>query len=350
MLIGTILLALVACGSRAGTLTVGPGQMFERPEQALRAASEGDTIELRAPGEDELVLTGVALRITTPRITLRAAGRVVLEGGGFDYSGEGSVPRAIVQVEPGGRGAVVQGFVLRGAHNASGNGAGVRINAADDVTVRACEIRGCDMGIMSNGAAGQGMNQRFESCIVEANGSERAPGLSHNLYLGGEGATLEGCTVRGSTTGHNLKSRARKLSASRCEISGSANREIDLVDSDLTEQGADANFEACMIAKRAECPGNRGVIHFGRDGEHARSGRLVLKNCRIVTYSISPVVMLSSPGVTCAMEGCRIENPAQKNAVLAAWADGKRVNGLANAGCRIDACFGEDATEAPGAR
>lgn len=58
--------------------------------------------------------------------------------------------------------------------------------------------------------------QRFEYCDFYANGSDRAPGYSHNLYLGGQEATLDYGVVR--------------------------------------------------AVKDKALAGNRAVIHFGRDG------------------------------------------------------------------------------------
>jgi hypothetical protein len=45
----------------------------------------------------------------------------------------------------------LEGFELNGAHNATHNGAAVRINQANGVTIRDCLIHHSDMGIMSNG-------------------------------------------------------------------------------------------------------------------------------------------------------------------------------------------------------
>ena len=54
-----------------------------------------------------------------------------------------------MQFDPAARGAVDSSN--SGAHNASHNGAGVRINQANDILVTHCEIHDNDMGVMSNG-------------------------------------------------------------------------------------------------------------------------------------------------------------------------------------------------------
>src|ERR1700690_3553800 len=120
-----LMLALTSLAARPDVLRVGPGCPYERPEPALGGIPPGDLCGNGAPADGELVLHRVALRIRTPSITIRASGRVVLDGGGFEYSGAGSVPRAIVQVDRAGAGAILEGLVLRSAHNDSGNGAGI---------------------------------------------------------------------------------------------------------------------------------------------------------------------------------------------------------------------------------
>ncbi|MFO1529574.1 MAG: right-handed parallel beta-helix repeat-containing protein [Kiritimatiellia bacterium] len=155
----------------------------------MGAAAPGDVI-LVHPQAGNQAYQKVALAVNTPRLTIKAAGgageRIPLNGAGGDYSGRGPVPRAIVQFNPGADGCVLEGFELLGAHNESHNGAGVRINQADDVTIRSCDIHHNDMGIMSNGDAAQGAagNQLIENCLVHHNGDPQEPGQNHNLYLG----------------------------------------------------------------------------------------------------------------------------------------------------------------------
>ena len=117
----------------AGELAVGPGQKYTRIEKALSAAKPGETIVVH-PLPNNKPYTKVALYLTKAGITIKAADpkkRTLLSGIGFDYSGRGSVPRAIVQFNRGADGCRLEGFELSGAHNKSNNGAGVRINQAN---------------------------------------------------------------------------------------------------------------------------------------------------------------------------------------------------------------------------
>jgi len=293
-----VLLLLAAGNLIAAEIAVGPGKPFPRTEDALARAQSGDTI-LVYPQAGGAAYTKPAVYVTKSRITFKAAAPgVALSGKGYNYSGSGSVPRAIFQFNPGADGCVLDGFDLSGAHNDSHNGAGVRINQANDVTVRNCTIHDNDMGIMSSGdgtprtAAGQ----LIESCLIHSNGNLADPGYNHNLYLGGTSVTLIGCEVRSSLTGHNVKSRAHLTVVAACYIHDSSNREFDLVDAkgDTTARESNAFLAGNVIVKAPRCEGNRGVIHFGQDGGSEHDGTLTLLQNTIVTPYVSPVVALDA--------------------------------------------------------
>lgn len=280
-------------------IVVGPGKEFVRIEDAVARAKPGDRV-LVCQRENNAPYERVAVRLNKPGISIIASEPGVrLSGESGDYSGIGSVPRAIVQFDPGSDGSSIAGFELAGARNASNNGAGVRINQADDVSVLDCDIHHNDMGIMSNGDnAGDGASrQLFQRCHIHHNGAIAEEGYSHNLYLGGVSATLSDCIVECSTAGHNVKSRARLTTIVHCLVRDSANREIDLVDAagftDRPDSGA--AIINSVIIKRADSKGNRAVIHFGRDGGSDRMGCLRIVSTIIVTHYATPVVTLTTP-------------------------------------------------------
>jgi len=254
------------------------------------------------PLPDNKPYEGTAVFVERKNVAFRAAvsgkqPRVRVSGSGYDYSGAGHVPRAIFQFNRGADGCVLEGFELTESHNDSHNGAGVRINQANDVTVRDCEIQHNDMGIMSNGDGSMevGVNQRIESCVIHHNGNKDEPGQNHNLYLGGASVTLFACEVHSSLTGHNVKSRAHLTTVVCCYIHDSNNRELDLVDGKETElPGSDALLACNVIVKDPACKGNRSVIHFGQDGGKRHDGTIMLVNNTIVTPFVSPVVDLSA--------------------------------------------------------
>jgi len=301
--------------SVGGTLEVGEGKAYARIEEAVGLAEPGDTV-LVYPLPEGRPYRRTAAYVSTPRLTIRGVQgasktRVHISGAGFDYSGRGDVPRAIFQFNADADGCTLEGFELSGAHNGSHNGAGVRINQANDVTVRNCEIHANDMGIMSNGdgtdaAAAQ---QLIESCEIHHNGNFEHPGYNHNLYLGGWSVTVRFCDIHDSLTGHNLKSRAHENRVEYSFIHDSGNREMDLVDGGDTEADASHTFVVgTVIAKDPRCRGNKNVIHFGQDGGRQHNGTLFLLHSTIVTPFLSPVVHLSSAGASVYAYGSIVWN------------------------------------------
>ena len=140
---------------RAATLEAGPGKRFQRIEEANARAQAGEVILVYPLGGDQPYQT-TAVFVRQRRLTFRGMPSegsrwVKISGKGFDYSGRGSTPRAIFQFNPGADDGVLEGLELADAHNGSQNGAGVRINQANQVTIRNCSIHDNDMGIMSNG-------------------------------------------------------------------------------------------------------------------------------------------------------------------------------------------------------
>ena len=294
----------------AATLEVGPGKTFARIEDANAKARPGDVVLVYA-GSSRRQYEKTAIFVRQREITFRgvpAAGKscVPINGHGFDYSGAGSTPRAVFQFNAGADHCTLEGFELFGAHNSSHNGAGVRINQANHVTVRNCSIHGNDMGVMSNGdgTLARGVDQLFERCEIFRNGDTAEPGQNHNLYLGGTSATLRFCEVHHSLTGHNVKSRAHYTRVEYCYVHHSANREFDLVDAaETVRPESDAVLLGNIIAKDPRCAGNHGVLHFGQDGGKGRNGTLYLAFNTIVTPFLSPVIELSTAGAKARLSG-----------------------------------------------
>lgn len=339
MLHAVVLLALAA-SAPAATLDVGPNHAFARIEDANAQAQPGDVILVHSPA-DGRPYPQVAVLVRQKGLTFRAApakptDRVALSGEGFAYTGSGRTPRAIFQFEPGADDCVLEGFDLSRAHNASHNGAGVRINQANHIRIRDCIIHDNDMGIMSNGdgTPSTAVDQRIENCVIHHNGDPGEPGQNHNLYLGGTSVTLSACAVHHSLTGHNVKSRAHHTRVEYCYIHDSANREFDLVDAGDTQRpDSDAVLMGNVIVKDPKCAGNRGVIHFGQDGGRNHRGTLYLAFNTITTPFISPVVDLSAPDAKAILIGNLVTNvgPRQSGQQIAEVRKGAKLTAISGA-------------------
>ncbi|MBA4388353.1 MAG: hypothetical protein C0404_10255 [Verrucomicrobia bacterium] len=296
-------IAMVVCQfAQANVLTVGQGQTYSRIEDAYVAASAGDTI-LVYPQAGGAPYSKPALYVNKSNISFigqdPAGGLIVLDGTGYNYTGAGSVPRAMFQFNAGVDRGLVANFEIRNCTNDSFNGAAVRINQANNITVRNCDVHDCDMGFMSNGSAsgGTATNQLIENCHVHSCGNLADPGYNHNFYMGGASVTIRGCNIHSSTTGHNVKSRAHLTIVEGSFIHDSANREMDLVDdiANTTISNSHALVRGCVIVKDPACAGNKAVIHFGQDGGNDHNGTIHIINSTIVTPFISPVVDLNAP-------------------------------------------------------
>ena len=338
-----ILLWYVGTAATAATLEVGPGKRFDRIEPAVTAAISGDIIEVYPQPEGQ-AYERVALSVNKPRLTVRAAGipageRVTLSGKGFKYSGRGSVPRAIVQFNRGADYGVLEGFELTGASNRTNNAAGVRINQANHVTIRDCDIHDNDVGIFSNGdgTPKRAVDQRIERCEIHHNHGHGLSGFNHNLYLGGTSATLSFCEVHHSGNGHNIKTRTHFTRIEYSYVHHSINREFDLVDGRETAwPDSHAVLLGNIIVKNPQSTGNRTVIHFGQDGGREHDGTLYLVHNTIVTPFVSPVVDLSSTKARSALFGNIVDDGGRRrnNQVLGdarrGGASAKRIEGIGN--------------------
>ncbi len=320
--------ALVLLIAPGKPLDVGDGKAYARIEAALVAAQPGTTIRV---WPSKVGYAKTALLVSRAGIHIESVGDkpIVLDGTGFDYSGVGSVPRAIIQFEPTAKGSTVKGFLLKGARNQSHNGAGVRINGASDVIVRDCEIKFNDMGIMS--ALPTATNQFIDHCHIHHNGSSEDPGYNHNLYLGGMSVTVRRCEIDHATTGHDLKSRAHYTVVQECFLHDSANREIDLVEAGETAvPNSNALLRGNLILKTAGV-GNGNTIHFGRE-KGTRNGTLYLISNTIVTDSMAPVILLSDSDATANLQANVIVSKGQSSPTLLGVANGAKMvlTGMSN--------------------
>jgi hypothetical protein len=339
------LLSLVLASSwlLAATREVGPGRTYATPNDAYTAAAAGDTI-LVYPQAANAAYLQVRIQASKARIAIRAMGaagqRVKLSGAGYNYTGAASVPRAMFQFNPGTDSCLVEGFEIFECHNDSYNGAAVRINQANRVTVRNCEVHNNDMGFMSNGDvnASSAADQLIENCVVHDNGNDSAAGYNHNFYMGGTSVTIRGCNVYNATTGHNIKSRAHLTFVEGCFVHDSPNREFDLVDdaTNTTAANSHALVSGCVIRKMNNCPGNHATIHFGQDGGNDHNGTLYLVHCTILSQYASPIVDVSAAGAGVKIYNCIVTDPtasqtsgqvvvSMRNGALAANSGGSNV-------------------------
>lgn len=244
-------------------------------EQALRAAGDGDTIEL-ASG-DYLAPTAVisqrrlTLRGATPRPRLLAGGR----------SAEG---KAIWVIRGGD--IRIENLEFRGARVPDRNGAGIRLERGR-LWLRACVFADNETGLMT--ANDPGIELHIEDSLFEST-VRTGPGLAHQLYVGSIGAlTVRGSRFHQAAAGHLIKSRARRSWIAYNLIAdgprGRASYEIEL------PNGGDATLLGNIVVQ-GETTQNPAVIAYGAEGLRWERNRLRLSHNTLLNERLLPAQFL----------------------------------------------------------
>lgn len=173
---------------------VGPGQRYRAPCEAIRAAADGDVIEIDAAGR----YAGDVCAFSPGRLVLRGVnGRARIDAGGRIAAG-----KAIWVI--GGGEVTVENIEFAGARAPDRNGAGIRFEGRR-LEVRNCAFRNNENGILT-------ANQPAAELLVEysefdSNG--HGDGYSHNIYVGRIAEfTMQFCWSHSAREGHLVKSRA----------------------------------------------------------------------------------------------------------------------------------------------
>ena len=196
--LGTLVVCLLAFGALATAgekLEVGPGKKFDKPSAAIKAAKDGDVIEIDAKGNYE----GDVTYVRASNLTIRGVGegRAVLDAKGTSAGRKGIFVTT-------GKDITVENLEFR---NAGGevNAAGIRAEG-QNLTVRNCKFFECRDALL--GGAGEVLieHSEFSHCGHNDNPA------THNLYMSQNVTKL---TYRfnyshHSYEGHLLKTRAKE--------------------------------------------------------------------------------------------------------------------------------------------
>ena len=266
-------LARPACAP-AATYQVGPTRPYHTVG-SLPALNPGDVVEID-PATYHEVKRWTRPGTAAQPILVRGVGasRPLFDAMGQDVDGALPHPRAVFQVEADY--ITVENLEFQNARNGN-NGAGIRVTSGNNVTVRNCRITACDMGVMCD----NNRNLVIEACEIAANGTSSHDGYSHNLYLGGNSATVRFCYIHDAVHGQNFKSRAHYTELLYNYIADSQDGEVGLVDAAET---AAAHSHALMlgniiISKPRLSGYNSGrFIQFGQDSGGPHKGTLYAFN------------------------------------------------------------------------
>jgi len=207
---------LAGYAQAAEVVVAGPGGAPLALAEAVARAADGDTIELLA-GE----YTGKLL-VENRRLNFRAAGKVVVQGGGK----AGAAP-ALWTVRGGE--VLIEGVEFRGARAQDGGGAGVR-QEGGRLTLRKSQFFDNEHGLLSSNDANAELV--IENCIF-GQAPRVVGGLYHLLNVGRIGKlSITGSRFQQGFEGHLIKSRAREALIAynfiHDSVRGGASYEIEL--------------------------------------------------------------------------------------------------------------------------
>ena len=239
---------------------VGPGGRFCCLQEAIRAASSGDTVEIH-PGE----YRGQVAVVDVPHLTIRGLG----SGAVLHADGRHAEGKAMLVV----RGDVVlENLEFRGARVPAGNGAGIRFERGR-LVVRRCRFFDNEMGILTANEA----DMMLDMVDCEFGAAPRHEGLLHHLlYVGAIGAfSIQGSRFSGGWRGHLLKSRALRNRVLNNRLddspSGEASYELEF------PNGGHKIAVGNVIAQSARTQ-NPDLLSMGAEARNGMTGSLVLEN------------------------------------------------------------------------
>lgn len=233
--------------AEAAVRSVGPGQPYATPCQAIAAAQDGDTIEIDAAGS----YNGDVCAITKNNLVIRGVnGRAKIDAAGRYAWGKGIWVVA-------GDNTVIENIEFSGAKVPDRNGAGIRLDKGN-LTVRNCVFHHNENGILG-GSYGRVLIEHSE---FYDNGY--GDGLSHNIYItaGVAEFTLRYSASRRANVGHLVKSRAARnyiLYNRLTQEDGTGSYEIDLPNAGLA-------YVIGNVIQQSGSTQNRGMLSYGFEG------------------------------------------------------------------------------------
>jgi nitrous oxidase accessory protein NosD len=269
----------LACLQSAGaaTLTVGPGQPYAVPSQAIAAAKPGDTIHIMpgtyrdcaAWGTDNLTIEGENGAVLSEAIC-QGAGILVV-----------NAPHA-----------TLRNVTLEGAAISEGNGSGVRANGLF-LTVDHCTFRNNQDGILA--ANNPAATLMVRNSTFDGNGACLPnKGCAHGIYAGFVGLfRVENSRFVNTLVGHHIKSRARRTEIVGNTIEdgpgGTSSYLVDL------PNGGSLVMTGNTLEKGARSQNPTAAVSIGEEGGKRKPGEIVISGNTFVNRG-RPTVFVRNAG------------------------------------------------------
>ena len=300
-------LALLATGAagRAGaaTLSVGPGQTYALPRQAIAAARDGDTVAI-APG----TYHDCAI-VRRNRLTIEGTGPGVV------LAGRSCAGKGILIIDAND--VTVKDLTLQGARVPDGNGSGIRAEGGGTLTVEGVRFVDNQDGMLV-AANPRAVVRVLDSRFVGNGSCANAGGCAHAIYAGPIGTLdVERSRFRDTREGHSIKSRAARTVVKDCTIAdgaeGTSSYQIDV------PNGGDVLIEGNRLEKGPKSQNRRNAIMIGEEGVTQPTKSLVVKDNTLVNDTGWPTVFVHNETTTPAVLA---GNAFKGGTVVALWGKG----------------------------
>jgi hypothetical protein len=244
----------------ANSICVGPGQSYSTLTAALKAARDGDVVEVVAGTYRETV------KLERRNLTVRGIkGRPHIDCAGLRPMED----KACLLITADG--VALENLEISGAEISEGLGANaacVRNGQNASFTLRRIFCHGSQDGVLSAGG----------TIVIEASefSDNGWTGLTHNVYFGDcASVTVRGSTFAGARVGHEFKSRCAETRISGSTFrSTKGSRDLDLPD------GGKTIVEQSTLIKTAEAESEQ-IVGFSAESCHYPAD-MVLRNVKII--------------------------------------------------------------------
>ena len=253
----SLTVALLASGSLAATLRVGPTRTYTTISSAAAAAQSGDSVLI-----DAGTYTGDVCSWNASNLVVRGVGgRPILNANGLNAAGKGT------WVVVGGN-FTAENIEFYGATCVDMNGAGIRSDAPGYLVIRNCYFHDNQDGVLAGADS-----MLIESCIFDHNGV--GDGYTHNMYIWGRTVTVRYTYTHRAVVGHNLKTRGQNnyilYNRIMDESDGTASYSIDVPDCGHT-------YIIGNVIEQGPNTGNSTIIAYGEESSLNTQDLYVVNN------------------------------------------------------------------------
>lgn len=288
-------LGVVAVPAGARTLEVGPDKPLKQPSDAAAVAAEGDHIII-SPGEYF-------------DCAVWRAGKLVIEGGGkpedtviTDKTCQG---KGLFLTD--GEGITIRNLTLARARVPDGNGAGLRMEAAN-LTVEHVRFVNNQNGILTNNDVRGTLIVRDSEFL--RNGA-CGGSCAHGLYAGNlDLLRVERSKFFETRQAHHIKSRARRTEVIDSDLqdgaNGTASYQIEV------PNGGTVIVRGCTIQKGPKAGNHAGAIVIGMEGVTQPTREITVENNSFrVDGGYTSYLVVNETATEAALKGNRLSGSAQ---------------------------------------